>query len=79
MIEVMLAGSVATVALAIVAVAAAFFMYRLMFRAGQRMYSVAWREVLQRIHDDPMASAVYYGAQWIGICILLGWLFSKPV
>mgnify|MGYP006422739897 CR=1 FL=1 len=34
---------------------------------------------LAAIKESPIASAIYYGARWLGICIMFGFLFSRAV
>lgn len=77
-LEVMTVGALALVVLAVLAVASAWGLSRLMDRANRHAVG-QWEHVLSVIHSDAKACAVYYGARWVGICILVGWLFSKPV
>jgi hypothetical protein len=81
MIYVMTVGSVALVVLSIVGVAAAWGLARLMDRANSHalVSRSQWGEVLRCIESDPSACAVYYGARWVGICLLIGFLFSRAV
>jgi hypothetical protein len=81
MIYVMTVGSVALVVLSIVGVASAWGLARLMDRAnGHALVSRSrWSEVLRRIESDPSACAAYYGRRWVGICLLVGLLFSRVV
>lgn len=82
MIEVMVIGAVATVVLGAVGLIVAWSMARLMDWANNsalKNYASHWGDVISKIEKDPTASAVYYGARWLGICILIGWLFSRPV
>ena len=77
-LEVMTVGALALVVLAVLAVAAAWGLARLMDRANQHAVG-QWEHVLSVIHSDAMACSIYYAGRWVGICILVGWLFSKPV
>ena len=74
----MTVGALALVVLAVLAVAVAWALARLGDRANRRA-SGPWRMALNKIHEDPLACSIYYAGRWIGICILVGWLFSKPV
>lgn len=80
MIYVMTVGTIALVVLALVGCAAAWALSRLMDRANSHAH-IAGRfgVVIERIEQEPMSSAVYYGLRWLGICILIGWLFSRAV
>lgn len=77
MIYVMTVGSVALVVLAVVGVASAWGLSRLMDRANRRR--TAWSRALTVIESEPLAAGVYYGCRWIGICLLVGMLFSRAV
>ena len=77
-LEVMTVGALALVVLAVLAVAVAWALARLGDRANVKAKG-PWRSALIKIHDDSLACAVYYAGRWIGICVLIGWLFSKPV
>jgi hypothetical protein len=78
---VMTVGAVALVVLSVVGVASAWGLSRLMDRANQKalIRSTRWGEALDRIEIEPLAAGVYYGLRWIGICVLVGWLFSRAV
>ncbi|TQE92540.1 MAG: hypothetical protein FKY71_19875 [Spiribacter salinus] len=79
MILVMTLGAVALVVLAVVGVAAAWGLSRAMDLANQKrqtQFALGW---LKKVQQDPLATAVYYGLRWLGICILIGWLFSRSV
>jgi len=78
MIYVMSVGSVALVVLAVVGVASAWGLSRLMDRANRRAHG-RWREALSVIESEPMAAGIYYGCRWVGICLLVGMLFSRAV
>lgn len=80
-IELMTAGAVALLVLALLGCGAAWGLARLMDRANSRAWfpNTRFAGVLDVIERDPLATAVYYGARWVGICLLIGWLFSKPV
>lgn len=78
MFEVMFIGAVALIVLAIVGVTAAWLLARLMDRANSRA-SGQWKHVLTKIESDSLSCSIYYGARWLGICVLLGWLFSRSV
>lgn len=77
-LEVMTVGALALVVLAVVAVGAAWGLARLMDRANRKAQG-QWEHVLSIIHSNALACSVYYTGRWVGICILVGWLFSKPV
>ena len=77
-LEVMTAGAAALVVLAVIAVTVAWGLTRLGDRANVKAKG-PWRTALNKIHDDSLACAVYYAGRWIGVCVLIGWLFSKPV
>lgn len=81
MIYVMTVGAVALVVLAVVGVACAWGLSRLMDLANDRSQQRAgrWFGVLSLMESDPLSAAIYYGARWVGICILIGWLFSRAV
>lgn len=80
MIYVMTVGIFALILLALVGCAAAWGLSRLMDYANNRAH-IAGRFgfVIERIEQEPMSAAVYYGLRWLGICILIGWLFSRAV
>ena len=78
------AGLLVLVVTSFVGVAAAWMLARLMDRANYfaqyRLKGAArWWSVVQVIESDPRSAAIYYGARWIGICILIGMLFSRAV
>ena len=79
MLTVMTLGAVALVVLAVVGVASAWVLARLMDRANQSHRASRFLRVLERIEEDSQAAALYYGLRWVGICILIGWLFSRAV
>lgn len=79
MLLVMTMGAVALVVLAIVGVSAAWGLSRAMDLTNQKrqaQFALGWLKTVQK---DPLATAVYYGMRWLGICILIGWLFSRAV
>jgi len=79
MIVVMTLGVVALAVLAVAGVAFAWGLSRAMDIANQRRatkFALGW---LKTVQQDPLANAVYYGLRWLGICILIGWLFSRAV
>ena len=81
MLEVMTIGAVALVLLAMIGVATAWGLARLMDRANFRAQERTgrWFGVLSLIESEPLSASIYYGARWLGICILIGWLFSRAV
>lgn len=82
MIYVMTVGSVALTVLAVVGVACAWGLSRLMDLANERksqLRQTRFSMALQGIEGEPIAASIYYGARWVGICILIGWLFSRAV
>ena len=81
MIYVMTVGAVALAVLSIVGVAAAWGLSRLMDRANNHALVAhsRWGNALERIEAEPISAAVYYGARWVGICLLIGFLFSRAV
>ena len=79
MLTVITLGSLALVVLGVVGVASAWLVSRLMDRANQSSRASRFLRVLERIEEEPQAAAVYYGLRWMGICILIGWLFSRAV
>jgi len=84
MIEVMTLGALALVVLAVVGVACAWGLSRAMDAANSRAFyrnnrSARWAKVLERIESETLSCAIYYGARWVGICLLIGWLFSRAV
>lgn len=80
MIQVMTIGSVALVVLAVVGCATAWLMSRLMDVANRKARERRNAfQVLPVIEGDPLAAGVYYGLRWVGICILVAWLFSRAV
>jgi len=78
MIYVMSVGSVALVVLAVVGVASAWGLSRLMDRANSGATG-RWKEALEVIERKPLAAGIYYGCRWVGICLLVGMLFSRAV
>lgn len=79
MILVMTLGVVALVVLAVAGVACAWGLSRAMDVANQRRSSRLALGWLTTVQQDPLATGVYYGMRWLGICILIGWLFSRAV
>lgn len=84
MLTVMTLGVLALIVLAVAGVACAWGLSRLMDRANSLSYyrtgrSARWSKVLTSIESQPQAAALYYGLRWAGICILIGWLFSRAV
>ena len=81
MIYVMTVGAVALVILAAVGVTAAWCLARLMDRANTKAIAQkgGWGRVMEQIQSEPMSASVYYGARWVGICLLVGMLFSRVV
>lgn len=84
MILVMTLGAVALVVLGIVGVACAWGLSRAMDAANGRSFyrhgrAARWSGILETIEGDALACALYYGLRWLGICILIGWLFSRAV
>lgn len=79
MLTVMTMGALALIVLATVGVSCAWGLSRAMDRANQSRRASRFLRVLERIEEDPHAAAVYYGMRWLGICILIGWLFSRTV
>jgi hypothetical protein len=79
MIQVMLIGTVHLVLLATVGVAMAWGLSRLMDKANQSRRFSEFQRVLDTIKAEPLPAAIYFGARWLGICILIGWLFSRAV
>ena len=80
MIYVMTVGSIALVVLALVGCATVWGLSRLMDRANikAREEKNAFT-ILTRIESEPLSAAIYYGARWVGLCNLVGWLFSRAV
>lgn len=79
MIYVMTVGALALIVLAVVGVACAWALARAMDHANQSPRASRFLRVLEQIEEDPKAAALYYGLRWLGICILIGWLFSRAV
>lgn len=81
MLYVMTVGLIALVVIGVLGVAVAWLVARLLDRANGHALVVKsrWGEVLSQIESDPMSCAIYYGSRWIGICLLIGWLFSRAV
>ena len=83
MIYVMTIGSLTLVVLAIVGCATAWGLSRLMdianLRASKKTRGNAFIRPLEYIVSEPTSAAIYYGLRWLGICILIGWLFSRAV
>lgn len=70
--EVILTSSMLTLALALVAVFMVLVVLRVFdWITGKPFYGV--REVML---NDPKATAVYYGLRFLGVCMLVGQLFS---
>lgn len=77
-------GVVALFVLAVAGVACAWGLARAMDVANgrsinRRGYGARWSRILDMIEGDAHACALYYGLRWLGICILIGWLFSRAV
>lgn len=81
MLYVMTVGLVALVVIGILGVAVAWLVSRLLDRANDNALVVKsrWGDALNLIESDALSCAVYYGARWVGICLLVGWLFSRAV
>jgi len=73
-------GAFVALVLAMIGGAGAWILARAMDWSNRRRRhkpgAIPW---LAKINEDPVALAIYYGARWIGICLLVGWLFSRPV
>lgn len=83
-LTVMTLGVVALAVLAVAGVAFAWGVSRLMDAANGRSFyrkgsAARWSGILNTIEGDAQACALYYGLRWLGICILIGWLFSRAV
>lgn len=78
MILVMTLGIVALAVLSLAGVSAAWYLSRLMDRKNASG-EVPFRAVLDTIEQAPKAAALYYGLRWVGICLLIGMLFSRAV
>lgn len=75
LIGVMTAGAVALLMLSVAGIAAAW----VLSRAMDRVSGVQFRQVLGVIRSSAPAAAQYYGLRWLGICLLIGFLFSRAV
>lgn len=83
-LTVMTLGVVALVVLAVAGVACAWALARGMDAANgnainRKGRAQRWSRILDTIESDAHATALYYGLRWLGICILIGWLFSRAV
>lgn len=76
---VLLSGAGVALVLAIIGGAAAWSLARAMDWSNRHRTHRGFMPWLRNIYQDPIATAIYYGARWIGICLLVGWLFSRPV
>jgi ABC-type arginine transport system permease subunit len=78
-LNVTMAGAAMNVALAVVGVLVAWALARLLdraiWRSSQSTASGWWVHVIKA---DPRALALYFAARWVGICLLVGLLFSRP-
>jgi high-affinity Fe2+/Pb2+ permease len=36
-----------------------------------------WKEAIEKIRENEIASAIYYAARWIGACLLVGMVMSR--
>lgn len=72
----MAVGSIALIVLSIVGMGAAWGMSRILDKLAGRRFSQA---PLTQMLKDPVATSIYYGARWIGVCMLIGMLFSRVV
>lgn len=77
--QVMLEGSVALLLLSALGIASAWAWSRMMDRANDRQRHKSWSLIVRTIQSEPRATALYYGLRWLGICLLVGWLFSRAV
>ena len=78
-IQVMAIGAIALIILSFVGIACAWGLSRLMDRRNARSGAWSWAVVLGKIQTEPLPAAIYYGARWLGICLLIGMLFSRAV
>ena len=81
MIQVMAIGALALIVLSFVGIACAWGLSRLMDRANAKALSAkgGWGSVVLMVQSEPLPAAIYYGARWLGICLLIGMLFSRAV
>ena len=67
----------------LIGLALAWVMARLMDRANSkviaRQRNHGWNAALTTIKTEPLATGVYYGLRWLGICLMIGLLFSRSV
>lgn len=67
----------------ILGIALAWIMSRLMDRANDKrevgLNAGSFARALDAIYENPLATAVYYGARWVGLCLLMGLMFSRSV
>lgn len=79
LLNVSMVGAAVNVALAVVGVACAWVLARLMDHAAGRSrcnsYTGQW---ITRLQLSPLAVALYFGLRWVGICLLFGLLLSRP-
>ena len=54
----------------------AFALVFLMLRLRDRLIGVNFSTVIEGITHDPQAAAIYYGASFIGACLLFGLVLS---
>ena len=56
--------------------AALFFLY-LGLRWLDKKNVGDFQEAILKIREDSIASAIYYGARWLGACLLIGLVMSR--
>jgi hypothetical protein len=68
MTEILATSALLTVAYALFALIAAWYVLRVFDSLGR----VHFKTTIGRISSDPKAAAVYFGCRFIGVCLLVG-------
>ena len=66
--QILLISSLQTLSLAACALVLVWLLLRAMDKSGNHKFT----SVTETLRQDPMAAAVYYGARFIGACLLVG-------
>jgi hypothetical protein len=54
-----------------------FWVLNWMLRGLDKRAGFNWPKVRMQIHDNPMAAAIYFGARFVGSCILLAAILGR--